>query len=56
MESIMLTIKFVLMYAAEVFVVGVVGAAVIAGLVQLVRDQAREHRVPSPAVARKSQS
>jgi hypothetical protein len=55
MESTALTIKFVMMYAFEVFVVAVMGAVVIAGLYQLVRDHVRERRVPAPAVARKSQ-
>jgi hypothetical protein len=36
MESIMLTIKFVMFYAFEVFVVATLGAAVIMGLVQAV--------------------
>jgi hypothetical protein len=36
MESLMLTIKFVMLYAVEVFVVATLGAAVIAGLVQMV--------------------
>lgn len=55
------TIKFLVFYALEVFVVGVVGVTLIAGLYQLVREQvrsalsgAREGRVPAPAVVRKS--
>ncbi len=61
MESTMLTVKFVVLYGFEVFVVAVVGATVIAGLYQLVRsqvsgvlDRVRERRAPVPAAARKS--
>jgi hypothetical protein len=61
MESIMLAIKFVVLYGLEVFVVAVVGATVIAGLYQLIRDQVRgvldevrERRTSAPATARKS--
>jgi len=36
MESLMLTIKFVMLYAVEVFVVATLGAVVIVGLVQAV--------------------
>lgn len=61
MEGIMLTVKFVVLYGFEVFVVAVVGATVIAGLYQLVRNQARallarvrERRALAPAAARKS--
>ena len=39
MESIALTIKFVVMYACEVFVIAVIGAVLIAGLVQIVTDK-----------------
>ncbi len=59
MESTMLSIKYLLFLALEVLVVGVVGAVLIAGLYQLVRDQVRSalikvraSRVPAPAVAR----
>jgi len=55
MESIALTIKFVAMVACEVFAIAVVGAALIAGLVQLVRDQFRGHRAPTPALVGKGQ-
>jgi hypothetical protein len=41
MENIMLTVKFVIMYGLVVFVVAVVGATLIAGLYQLIRDQVR---------------
>jgi hypothetical protein len=41
MESLVLTIKFVMFYAFEVFVVATLGAAVIAGLVQVVRNWVR---------------
>jgi hypothetical protein len=61
MEGTMLTIKFVVLYGLEVFVVAVVGATVIAGLYQLIRDRVRgvldkvsERRAPAPAAARKS--
>ncbi len=61
MESMMLTIKFVVLYGFEVFVVAVVGATVIAGLYQLIRsqvggvlDRVRERRAPAPAAARRS--
>ena len=57
----MATIKFLVLYALEVFVIAVVGATLIAGLYQLTRDEvrsalsrARERRVSTPAVARKS--
>ena len=36
MESLMLTIKFVMFYAFEVFVVAPLGAGVIIGLVQAI--------------------
>jgi hypothetical protein len=62
MESIALTIKFVAMVAFEVFAIAVVGAALIAGLYQLARDQVRGivdqvrgRRAPTPAMARKGQ-
>jgi regulator of protease activity HflC (stomatin/prohibitin superfamily) len=41
MENIMLTVKFVIMYGLVAFVVAVVGATLIAGLYQLIRDQVR---------------
>ena len=51
-----------LTYAFEVFVIAVVGAVLIAGLYQLVRDQVRGivdkvrgRRAPAPAVVRKGQ-
>jgi hypothetical protein len=46
MESIMLTVKFVVMLAMEVFVIGTLGAALIAGIVQIVRDKVREVSLP----------
>ena len=56
MESIMLTIKFVVLYGFEVFVVAVVAATVVAGLYQLVRsqvsgilDRVREREALAPA-------
>jgi hypothetical protein len=44
MESLMLTIKFVMFYAFEVFVVATLGAVVIAGLVEVVRNRVRSER------------
>jgi hypothetical protein len=41
MESAMLTIKFLALYGLLVFVVIVVGATMLAGLYQLIRDQVR---------------
>jgi hypothetical protein len=41
MESLMLTIKFVMFYAFEVFVVATLGAGVIVVLVQVVRNRVR---------------
>jgi hypothetical protein len=45
MESLMLTIKFVMFYTFEVFVVGTLGAAVIVGLVQAIGRWVRGERV-----------
>ena len=44
MESLMLTIKFVMFYALEVFVVATLGAAVIVGLVQAIGRRVRSER------------
>jgi hypothetical protein len=44
MESMMLTIKFVVFLALELFVLGALGAALMAGLHQIVRDKVRESR------------
>ena len=44
MESIMLTVKFALFLAMEVFVVATVVGALIVGLYQVVRDKVRESR------------
>jgi hypothetical protein len=58
MESVVLAIKFVMMYGLVILVVAVVGATVIAGLYQLVRDQVRGilsrrgRRVSAPVTAR----
>jgi hypothetical protein len=41
MESIFLTVKFGLFLAMTLFVVGAMGAALIAGLYQIVRDRIR---------------
>jgi hypothetical protein len=46
MESIMLTVKFVLFYGMQAVVIAVVGVTLIAGLYQLVRDKVRATRVP----------
>lgn len=61
MGDTMLNIKYLVFLALEGFVVGVVGATLIAGLYQLVRDQVRSAlikvramHVPAPAVARES--
>jgi hypothetical protein len=45
MESLMLTIKFVMFYAFEVFVVATLGAATIVGLVQAIGRWVRSERV-----------
>ena len=44
MESIMLTVKFALFLAMEVFVVATLVGALIVGLYQVVRDKVRESR------------
>ena len=44
MESVMLTIKFVLFLAMEVFVIATMVSALILGLYQIVRDKVRESR------------
>jgi hypothetical protein len=44
MENIMLTVKFVLFLAMEVFVVATMGAVLILGLYQIVKDKIRESR------------
>ena len=59
MESIMLTVKFVLMYGLVVFVVAVVGATLLAALYQLIRDRIRGALIktsenPTPVMVRKS--
>jgi hypothetical protein len=45
MESVFLTIKFVLLVAMEFFVIGVLGIALILGVYQVVRDKVRESRL-----------
>ena len=59
--ELMAAIKFLVLYALELFVIAVVGVTLIAGLYQLVRDQVRtalsrvrESRVPAPTTVRKS--
>jgi hypothetical protein len=44
MEDIMLFVKFILFFAMEFTVVAVIGAVLIAGLYQIVRDKVRESR------------
>ena len=44
MEGTMLTVKFVIFFALELFVLSVLGAALIAGLRQIVQDKIRESR------------
>jgi hypothetical protein len=51
MESIALTIKFALFYAMEVFVVAVLGAAVIAGLYQAIGNRIAAGRALESAPA-----
>jgi hypothetical protein len=41
MESLLWTVKFVLFLAMEVFVVATVGAVLITGLYQFIRDRVR---------------
>jgi Na+-translocating ferredoxin:NAD+ oxidoreductase RnfG subunit len=50
MESIMLAVKFVAFYGLQFVVIAVVGATLVAGLYQLVRDKVRASRVASPTV------
>jgi Na+-translocating ferredoxin:NAD+ oxidoreductase RnfG subunit len=42
-------IKFVAMYSLEIIVIALVGAVLLAGLYQLVRDKVRARRVATPA-------
>jgi hypothetical protein len=44
MESIMLTVKFAIFYGFELFVVATLGAAMVAGLYQVIRDRIRRDR------------
>jgi Na+-translocating ferredoxin:NAD+ oxidoreductase RnfG subunit len=55
------TVKFVALYALEAFVIALVGATVLAGIYQLVRDKIRlaqgsasKDRVPAPVTSQKS--
>jgi hypothetical protein len=45
MESVFVSAKFALFVAMEVFVIGTLGAALILGLYQIVRDKVRESRL-----------
>jgi hypothetical protein len=51
MESVFLTIKFVLLVAMEFFVIGVLGIALILGVYQIVRDKVRESRLLDQAAS-----
>jgi len=44
MENIMLTIKYLMFLALELSVFVVIGAVLVAGLYQIVRDKVRESR------------
>lgn len=44
MESIMLTLKFALFLAMEIFVVATIAGALILGLYQIVKDKVTESR------------
>jgi hypothetical protein len=45
MESTFLTTKYILFLAMELFVIGTLGAALIAGVYQIVKDKVRESRI-----------
>jgi ABC-type proline/glycine betaine transport system permease subunit len=45
MESVMLTVKFAIFLAMEVFVVATMVGALILGVYQIVKDKVRESRV-----------
>jgi len=51
MESVMLTVKFALFLAMEVFVIATTVGALILGLYQIVRDKIRESRVSDELVS-----
>ena len=53
-ETIMLSIKFLMFYALEFVVVVLVGATVIAGLYQLIRDKVSDLRPVTPAMDEKA--
>lgn len=59
-ETITLGIKFMMFYALEFVVVALVGALLIAGVYQLVRDKirsvrlARQHHSAAPVAVQKS--
>lgn len=44
MEEIMLTLKFIMFLAMEIIVVATLGAVLVAGLYQIVRDKVLESR------------
>jgi hypothetical protein len=45
MESTFLTAKYIIFLAMELFVIGTLGAALIAGVYQIVKDKVRESRL-----------
>jgi hypothetical protein len=44
MEGTILTVKFAMFLAMELFVIGTLGAALIAGLVEIIRSKVSESR------------
>jgi Na+-translocating ferredoxin:NAD+ oxidoreductase RnfG subunit len=44
MENMMLFVKFLLFFGLEFTVVAIIGAVLVAGLYQIVRDKVRESR------------
>jgi len=45
MENVMLAIKYLMFLALELSVFGVIGAVLVVGLYQIVRDKVRESRL-----------
>jgi hypothetical protein len=56
MENTMLFIKYALFFALEFAVVVSVGAVLVAGIYQLVRDALRSVKIPKPAPETKTVS
>ena len=50
MDSIMLSVKFLMFFALELVVIALVGAVVIGGLYQLVRSKVRRLSLPAREV------